>query len=273
MIHTFKASKLFSKLQNRNWKQHAPNTVTDGHNDDQPNTDAPIRAASSNSQVVKNSKIPPYKYYWNSLGLRGPEPDLNANRKILAIGNSFTLGMGVPVENSFIYNVAKELNADYINLSDNFVLTDILDSAKDIIKWYNPHIIYLNETRFIDNASFLAFHMVKEGAKIGRGEMFTLLEDGMSKTLNMFEDVLQYYAPNSKIVWDLNLHYVNNKKSPVGFNFASKNLMQSFTLPVYTYTSNDITIDLGRDGVHPGIEGHKWMTNRLVKILGEYFGQ
>ena len=103
--------------------------------------------------------------------------------------------------------------------------------------------------------------------------MFTLLEDGMSKTLNMFEDVLQYNAPNSKIVWDLNLHYVNNKKSPVGFNFASKNLMQSFTLPVYTYTSNDITIDLGRDGVHPGIEGHKWMTNRLVKILGEYFGQ
>ena len=178
---------------------------------------------------------------------------------------------GASADLSQVYNVAKELGADYINLSDNFVLTDIIEPAKEIIKWYDPNIIYLNETRFIDNASFLAFHMVKEGAKVGRGEMFTLLEDGMSKTLNMFETVLQHHAPNSKIIWDLNLHYLNSNKSPVGFNFASKNVIESLSLPVHTFTSKDISLDLGRDGVHPGIEGHKWMTNRLVKIIGEYF--
>ena len=271
MNHTYKASSLFAKLRKRNWTQHEPNTVTDGHNDDQPDTQAPIVAASTNPKNVIDTYIPPYKYHWNSLGLRGPEPNQNADRKILAIGNSLTLGTGVPVENSFIYNVAKELGADYINLSDNFVLTDIIEPAKEIIKWYDPNIIYLNETRFIDNASFLAFHMVKEGAKVGRGEMFTLLEDGMSKTLNMFETVLQHHAPNSKIIWDLNLHYLNSNKSPVGFNFASKNVIESLSLPVHTFTSKDISLDLGRDGVHPGIEGHKWMTNRLVKIIGEYF--
>jgi len=273
MKHVYKASNLFAKLRNRNWTQHKPNTVTDGHNDDQPSNTHTVgkHPYSMGIQSDYDWSKHPYKYHWNSLGLRGPEPNPKAQRKILFIGNSWTLGSGVPVEESFVYKTARKLDANYINLSDNFVLTDILEPAKEIIKWYNPDIIYLNETRFIDSASFVAWYMIKEGNIDNVEDLESLIVDGMCKTINMFEDTIRHHAPDTTVIWDI----ITSKKVPrktfLGDNFHHSEVIKHLTFPVYTYSNKDIVLDLGRDGKHPGLKGHHWMTNRLVNIIGEYF--
>jgi len=271
MNHIFKASKLFSTLRNRDWSQHEPNTISEGHNDDVPGKD--FRRGKHPKSIGITSDYDwdknPFVYKWNSLGLRGPEPNKDADRKILAIGNSLTLGSGVPVEESFIYKTAKNLNADYINLSDNFVLTDIIEPAKDIIKWYKPNVIYLNETRFIDSASFICWHTLKDGTD-AKGEVFDLLIDGMCKTVSLFEDMLRYYAPNSNVLWDITATENNKvgRKSVLGDQFHSPEVLNTLTFPMYKFLNTDILLDLGRDGKHPGIKGHTWMSERLTKIIG-----
>ena len=39
-----------------------------------------------------------FDYSWNSLGLRGPEPDYSKSNRILFAGGSLCLGTGIPVE-------------------------------------------------------------------------------------------------------------------------------------------------------------------------------
>lgn len=273
MRHVAKATALFSKLRGRNWSQHEPNTITDGHNDDQPGQSftegrhPKSQGMTSDYDWTKH----PFKYHWNSLALRGPEPNKNAKRKILAVGNSLTLGCGVPVEESYIYKTAKHFDADYINLSDNFVLTDTLYSIKKLIQWYKPTLIYINEFRFIDNATFVAWHILNTNKQqTGKSELKDLLVEGMFNTISMYEDMLRFYAPNIPIVWDINVNEKNARQSVLADNFANQAILDKLSFPTYTFTNKEIILDLGRDGKHPGIKGHTWMAERLTKILGEY---
>jgi hypothetical protein len=269
MKHIFKASALFSKLRNRSWTQHLPNTTTDGHNDDQPNMKKGLHPKVPDTNLVVNNV--PYQYHWNSLGLRGPEPNKDADRKILAIGNSATLGCGVPVEYSFIHKLAQHYNADYINLSDNFVLTDTIEYAREIISWYKPNFIYISDFRFIDVSTFLIWHFRKtyDFKEMDKTEMYQMMIDSMKKTVNMYEDTIKLYAPTSKIIWDINYTESKGRRTSFGDHFTNLEIIDCLTLPHYTYSNNDIFKDLGRDARHPGILSHEWMTKRLIKIIGE----
>jgi hypothetical protein len=273
MNHIFKASKLFSKLRNRSWIQHSPNSTTDGHNDDQPGIEGNvgIHPKSLGFKSDYDWSKHPYQYHWNSLGLRGPEPNPNATRKILAIGNSLVLGSGVPVEESFVYKTAKHFNADYINLSDNFVLTDVVDYTKDILEWYKPNIIYISDFRFIDVSSMLVWNLRKtyDIKDLTTGELLETLLESMIKTVNMFEDTIRLYAPNTKVIWDLNQIEGGGRTKNFSEIFTHPKIINALTFPYYTYTNKEILKDLGRDNKHPGIKGHEWMTQRLIKIIGD----
>lgn len=275
MKHMFKASQLFSKLRKRNWTQHQPNTTTDGHNDDQPeNFDfnkTGQHPRSIGTEHTYNWSEHPFQYHWNSLGLRGPEPNKNASKKILAIGNSLVLGSGVPIEHTFIHKVADHYNANYINLSDNFVLTDVIDSCKDILKWYNPDLIYISDFRFIDVSTLIAWYVRKESkiTNLEESEMYQMLIGSMCQTINMFEDTIRLYAPTARVFWDIIHNDGGGRKKSIGDNFTHPQVIDCLTFPHYIYTNKEILYDLGRDNKHPGIKGHQWMTDRVIKIIGE----
>lgn len=273
MNHIFKASTLFSKLRKRNWTQHQPNTVTDGHNDDQPGIQGTIgkHPKSLGFEDNYNWDNNPFTYRWNNLGLRGPNPNKNANKKILAIGNSLVLGSGVPEEYTFISKIAQHYEADYINLSDNFVLTDTIEASKDILSWYQPDLIYISDFRFIDVSTFLIWHFRKayDFKEMDKTEMYQMMIDSMIKTVNMFEDTLRLHAPNSRIFWDINQIDGGGRNTSFGDHFTNPDILKCLTLPYYTYTNKEILKDLGRDKKHPGIKGHDWMTQRLIKIIGD----
>lgn len=275
MKHIQKANQLFAKLRNRNWEQHEPNSVTDGHNDDVPETFDLYKSGQHPRSLGITSDYDwnqhPYKYYWNSLGLRGPEPNPEANKKIVAIGNSLTLGSGVPVEQSFIYKIAQHFKADYINISDNYVMTDALDPMKEILSWYKPNFIYLNEFRFIDAGMFLVWNFNKKyNLELGKSELTDVLEDSIIKTISMFEDTIRLYAPQADVIWDIQIVNQGGRPLWLGDAFTSKKVLDSLTFPCVTHTNTDILLDLGRDCKHPGIKGHNWMTQRLIKIIGEH---
>lgn len=273
MRHIQKANRLFAKLRNKNWQQHAPNSTTDGHNDDVPEAFSLYKSGQHPRSLGVTSTYDwsqhPYQYHWNSLGLRGPEPNPEATKRIVAIGNSLTLGRGVPVENSFIYKVAQHFEADYINISDNYVMTDVLDPMKEILSWYKPHLIYLSEFRFIDAGMFLVWNFNKQyDLKIGKSELMDVLEDSIIKTITMFEDTIRLIAPQADVLWDIGL---SSRALWLGDGFTNKKVLNSLTFPCITYTNEDILLDLGRDNKHPGIQGHDWMTQRLIRIIGESF--
>ncbi len=275
MKHVYKASNLFSKLRKRNWTQHKPNTITNGHNDDQPeNFDFNKTGQHPRSAGTKhnyNWSEHPFQYHWNSLGLRGPEPDKHAKKKIVAIGNSLVLGSGVPVEDTFIHKVANYYNANYINLSDNFVLTDVIDSTKDILKWYHPDLIYISDFRFIDASTLIAWYIRKEAKldNFDESEMYQILVDSMCQTINMFEDMIRLYAPDTRVLWDIIHNDGGGRKKSLGDNFTNPKVIESLTFPHHIYTNKEILHDLGRDNKHPGIKGHQWMADRVIKIIGE----
>lgn len=275
MKHVYKASNLFAKLRKRNWMQHQPNTTTNGHNDDQPeNFDLNQTGQHPRSVGTKHNydwSEHQFQYHWNSLGLRGPEPDKNATKKILAIGNSLVLGSGVPVEDTFIHKVSDHYNANYINLSDNFVLTDVIDSTKDILNWYHPDLIYISDFRFIDAGTLIAWYLRKEANldNFDRSEMYQMLVDSMCKTINMFEDMIRLYAPNARVFWDIIHNDGGGRKKSLGDNFTDPKVIECLSFPHYIYTNKEILHDLGRDNKHPGIKGHQWMTDRVIKIIGE----
>jgi len=277
MNYVYKASNLFSKLRKRNWTQHEPNTITDGHNDDQPeNFDISKKGQHPRSIGMEHNydwTKHPFKYHWNSLGLRGPEPNKNADKKILVIGNSLVLGSGVPLEDSFIHKVASHYRANYINLSDNFVLTDVIDSTKDILQWYKPDLIYISDFRFIDIGTLISWYHIK-GANMKdfeNTEMYNLIVQSMCQTINMFEDMIRLYAPQAKVFWDIVQNDGGGRKKAIGDNFAHPKVIDCLTFPHYIYTNKDILHDLGRDNKHPGIKGHQWMANRVIDIIGETF--
>jgi len=77
------------------------------------------------SKYVENKKIlgstwyyydNPIEYKWNSLGYRMKElEEIDFNNYILFLGCSFTVGIGLHLEDTFPYKISKKLNCDYIN--------------------------------------------------------------------------------------------------------------------------------------------------------------
>ena len=64
--------------------------------------------------IYKNTEV---TYSWNSLGHRSIEPNLLQGNYLLFIGCSHTVGISVPLENTFPYLTANELNLPYYNLA------------------------------------------------------------------------------------------------------------------------------------------------------------
>tara|TARA_B100001248_G_scaffold262313_1_gene257467 strand:- start:960 stop:1793 length:834 start_codon:yes stop_codon:yes gene_type:complete len=275
MKHISKASSLYSLMRKRQWSQHEPNTITPGHNDDQPESWSEDKTGQHPRSVGKTSEYDwsqhPYEYHWNSLGLRGPEPNKDAPIKMLVIGNSFSLGTGVPLEKSHMYLFAKHFNIDYINLSDNYVLTDSIAPAKEIMDWYKPTFIYLTDMRYIDTTSTLIWLLQKDNTldrKTFQESIYDVMTDGLQHTVSLFEDMIRLHAPQAKVVWDICIDA--GKRSKIADNFSDPKIHNHLTFDVHKYSNESITLDLGRDNKHPGIIGNQKFADRLINEFGQY---
>ena len=279
------AHKLHAKTHNKGWVQNNPNTVSQYYNED----DGTNKLGETAKHVRSSHLTQTYdwakhtvEYAWNNLGLRGPNPNYSADKKILYIGNSSTIGQGVPVENSFAHIASTELGYDYINLSDFYVMTDCIYKATEICKEYNPNIIVMNNARFISGGDFgLAnitylfgknvFKQFKDREQVEELKLAfkdVLLEDAQ-KNLYMLEQTLYSLCSDVKIIWFNNnpTSGRHNNKSGGSELFAHPEIYKLCSGQVEYYDYKQQVVDLARDNRHPGLQSHRNIANCLIEVL------
>lgn len=273
-----KASRLFSEARGKGWADHEPNTETLGHGTDQPEnfklneTGSHLRTSSLVQDFDWNSR--PYSYKWNSLGLRGPEPNYNADKKILFVGNSFTLGCGVPLEDSFVYIASTELGYDYINLSDYYAFTDSIYRAIDICKSYQPDIVVLCNARFVSGTDYITRQVLRVIPKnIEKKQTIEALQDvyfeDAQKTIFMYENaLLNSCKPDTKLAW-FNHGFTERPDNDtlVSDLFGQKQIFDLSIADAIFYYDHNKMIDLGRDNRHPGLKSNRIVADILKENL------
>lgn len=204
----------------------------------------------------------PIAYKYNSLGLRGPEPDYNAETRILFVGGSLMHGVGVNVEDSFPYKVAKAMNASYINVSDTDSFTELFDEIEEHMFSFDPHYLVLGDTRFFDEFGY-AWRMFWKDV--------SLTKEQKSILLNELRPAL---AERNRKVMELLLYKIHNlyKGIPSVFissdrkDFAFKDgLLTYSTRPLHL--NSEYFVDLARDNRHGGPKTHDVITHQLLDLL------
>jgi hypothetical protein len=238
-----------------------PNTVLDYYGKDVPGAfelygPGKDRFSLHLSQYTDYTNIP-VKYEFNSLGLRGPEPDYNNNTRLLFAGSSQTFGVGLPVEYTYPYLVAQKMNASYINLSDIDVFTDILEYIKEV-KDFNPTHIILSDTRFVQRYGFM-FHELSRRhlTKIyeDNSEFAEIFKECDKRVVSMMELCLKQMFPNSQ------LYYGGTNRRLFKHSIPEFQYMQTVML-----TKED-AVDLARDNTHLGIRTNQRYAAKLYSAF------
>ena len=279
------AHRLHADTHSKGWVQNQPNTETQWYNEDNsiPSMgDTGSHLRSNHLQQTTDWEKYPFTYKWNSLALRGPEPNYSASKRMLFIGNSSTIGQGVAVEDSFAYITANKLGYDYINLSDFYVMTDCLYQAVDICKKYDPQIIVMNNARFIAGGDFGLANLTylfgrkmfqkfedREQAEQLKSAFKDMLLEDAQKSLFMLEQTLYNNCTNAKIVWFNNSVTENRRNNKSGGSelFAHPDIYNLCSGSIKYYNYKEQVVDLARDNKHPGIQSHKNIAKCLMEVL------
>jgi hypothetical protein len=190
-----------------------------------------------------------FNYTWNSLGLRGPEPNYSAKNKILFLGGSLCIGTGVPVENSFPDILAKMLDANYINMSDCDSIADFIEPVKKFVD-YDPQYVIISEPRFVQSYGWALIDLYGKRDLEHTATYKKLFKRADDEFLLMFEAYLKNLFPNAKLIltYSMRKSFLTIPK----FNYFS----------IIKFTKNDL-VDLGRDNMHPGIRTHQIFAEKI----------
>jgi hypothetical protein len=193
-------------------------------------------------------------YQWNSLGLRGPEPNYSAKKKILFGGGSLSLGTGIPVEKSFPHVLSQMLDASYINLSDVDTISDLIEPLEKF-KDFNPDIVVINDTRFIQLYGWALIDIYKV-RNVESGEFYkNVFLECDQKFLLMFESYLKNLFPNAELI----LAYCVRR--------AFKNPMPAFKYFKEVRLEKKEVVDIARDNAHPGIQSHSNFAKKIFSAI------
>ena len=213
------------------------------------------------------------EYQFNEFGLRGPHLE-NKDKKILFAGGSFCFGTGVNVEQTFPNIISKQLNADYLNVSDVDSLSELITILKDIKEKFKPDYFILSDTRFINEIGWLRLYILdrfpKENQKKIGWEAIadnTVLSNNNIRKFaqHLFEktddDTILMFESFCKDLFDIPMIFVYFDRK----NFANK----SFDFKHFKQIkikAKDV-IDMSRDNNHPGPLTHKIIADKILTLL------
>lgn len=266
-----KAHELHAQMHEKGWAQQKPNTETDTHSTD--NLDNFELGGVSKHFLSKGVTQTtdwlktPFTYKWNSLGLRGPEPNPSADRKMLVIGNSLTLAQGVPEECGMVRLLSDILGYDYVNLSEFFVLTDCIEQLTKITKTYKPSIVLIFTGRFISGMDMMTSYSLKQLDKFKeetlRKNAVNVMGHTSGQIINMFETVVKYNCPDAKYYWVMPSKENVRPRDP----YYAPGVWSQSNFQKIEMNLKELVVDLGRDNQHPGIESHKLIANHICNFI------
>jgi len=183
-------------------------------------------------------------YKFNSMGYRDIEQYSGA--EILAIGDSFTLGLGVNYEDTWPAQLSKILNYPVLNFSLNGASNDwIARRAVELLKFFNPKALIVHYTfSHRRERSFPDWH-----------------DDERTECEPLYTD------EENLINWKKNFETIKNLSVPVIHSFIPNwhGRPVDFNLPNAVQPTNQI--DRARDGFHYGTQTHLVLDNQITNLL------
>lgn len=235
-----------------------PNTVTNFHGKDVEGSFEYKKFGkdvfTSHVQQNYNWNDESFNYKWNSLGLRGNEPDYNASKKIIFAGGSLSLGTGIPFEKSFPHLLASYLDASYINLSDADTFTDILDPIKKL-RSFDPDYVVLSDTRFIQLHGWALIDIYNQKHIETNSVYKNIFFESDKKCLEFLDFYFKGLFPRAKII----LTYCERR--------AWKNIVPNYENILSIPFSQDLVKDLARDNFHPGVVSHLNFASKIYNSI------
>jgi len=187
----------------------------------------------------------PITYSFNSHGFRSEE--FTNDPTVLFLGCSLTMGIGLPVENTWCHHVANQLNLHNANLGLGGSSNDT--AFRLALHWLdkiNPKIVILyspSTTRF---------------ELLGAHQYYDYLPGHTAMPAQ------EYYK-----LWSL--HSANGELSQIKNQLAIQQLCTSLNIKFLSFDvekySQSNLVDLARDLMHPGLESNKAIADVALSLL------
>jgi len=260
----------------------------------------------------KSAKLQNVEIRINSLGMRGPEPNENADLRIMMLGSSITLGWGVPEDQIYPSILKNQLQAkspktiEIFNAGvGNYNTYREVEAFFIKYKKLNPNIIVLNY--FVNDAEILPapksnwllensqlavllwsrIEQIK--TKFGVQESFeehykNIYKDdfeGWINTKNSFAKLAKYSKEKNIPVIVAMIPDIHNLKNyPFGFIHEKIKKLSEDHGFVYIDLYDSLKFIEKPEEIwampgdpHPNAKGHKLMADQLLPVLSQYISQ
>jgi hypothetical protein len=198
------------------------------------------------------------EYRFNSLGLRGPEPDPNAEFRILFLGGSLVFGTGLNVESTFAHMLASKYNASYINLSPCNFLLELFEPTVKYVKEFNPNVLVFSDVRGFQEAEWFVDHIYKavleKNEDLGKSYREGIIQS-RKQISRMFFYSLRLLTDNVIIL-----------RTPRYF-WRSLSSETHFANYPEIVLDKEYYIDLARDCNHPGQMSHQKIADSVSEVI------
>lgn len=204
--------------------------------------------AKNRQGLIDNGWLPnkEIKYTFNSHGFRCGEFS-ESSQSILFLGCSYTIGIGLNLENTFSYIVSNKLNLNLVNLG---IGGSSQNTAFRLGSYWIPKIkpkIVVNLSSGLDRLELITPN---------RG--FDLIPNHCPKDFKFFYEW----------VWlsDDTNSYMNALKNKLALEYICKQHNIKFVYNNIHKTLN--TIDLARDLMHAGVRSHLNFSDKILTMIG-----
>ena len=217
----------------------------------------------------------PIAYTYNKTGHRCKNiEELDFNNYILYIGDSNTEGIGLHVEDTYVYKTSKSLGLDYYNLGLGGTGIEVLNY--NLTYWLNTYpapkfvVLYWSDPArslcLKENNNKLEFYNVGPWSIQNYNLRFLHLGDSIG-----------YFRARYELLSKSIITQLKSKKIPhYNFTYVPESSLPKFNVDQFLFVDcardgkHPVFMDVARDGKHPGIISNEQICTKLLEIFHEY---
>jgi hypothetical protein len=199
-------------------------------------------------------------YQYNSKGFRDSEWPADIENKIWCVGDSFTVGLGQPYEETWPQILEQRLGERCINVSEDGCSNDLMSMRIEQIKKFNPKCIVVMWSyfwrRWIDNTNV---HFDVNNRELPKDDLENFLKNLQSANNDSQCKILNYVIPDCMIESTTTWTRVLGIKSKKNIN----------RLIAYHYPGNKFPVVSEIEQIDYARDGHHFDVLTCERIVGD----
>jgi len=201
-------------------------------------------------------------YNYNSRGFRDEEWPIDLNDVIWCIGDSFTVGIGQPYEETWPFLLQKNIGKRCLNLGESGCSNDTISlRIKEIYKLYQPKLIivmwsYLHRRRIDDKNAYF------DEKNFGLEEDLENFKKNFTEVNNLNCKIINLLIPNI-LALEINRREIK---------LATRYILKKLNLKKDDLKTINVVpqLDYARDYHHFDIKTSEYIVNLLIKKINDF---